>query len=144
MLTDRSEFDRLTTSTPTNSLPIIPTNDAHWMKDAKCTELDPYAIDEIFFVEKGQSYAHAKRYCSDCPVKLECGQYALKHSEPLDGYWGGLSRKDRTRLRQLLNLKVSVEETVVTFLTETAISTNRTVGTYLEITEHSSSLGTDD
>jgi WhiB family redox-sensing transcriptional regulator len=43
--------------------------------------------------------AHAaRRICSGCPVQAECATYGIENNEPT-GIWGGLSKKDRDRLR---------------------------------------------
>jgi WhiB family redox-sensing transcriptional regulator len=41
----------------------------------------------------------AKRICSGCEVRAECLEYALAHDERF-GIWGGLSERERRRLRR--------------------------------------------
>jgi WhiB family transcriptional regulator, redox-sensing transcriptional regulator len=36
----------------------------------------------------------ARRICSDCPVRQECLDYALRVNEPF-GIWGGLTEQER-------------------------------------------------
>lgn len=65
-----------------------------WRELARCAETEP----EIFFPEKGGSTRDAKRICADCPVKTECLEVALRNDERF-GIWGGLSERERRRLR---------------------------------------------
>lgn len=66
-----------------------------WMADALCAQTDP----EAFFPEKGGSSRAAKKVCAECPVRAECLAYALEHGERY-GVWGGMSERDRVRLRR--------------------------------------------
>jgi WhiB family redox-sensing transcriptional regulator len=66
-----------------------------WQADALCSQTDP----EAFFPEKGGSTRDAKRICSQCNVKAECLEYALKNDERF-GIWGGLSERERRRLKR--------------------------------------------
>jgi WhiB family transcriptional regulator, redox-sensing transcriptional regulator len=67
-----------------------------WQSDALCAETDP----EAFFPEKGGSTRDAKRICELCEVKVECLEYALQNDERF-GIWGGLSERERRKLRKL-------------------------------------------
>jgi hypothetical protein len=51
------------------------------------------------FPEKGGSTASAKKVCFSCEVRQTCLEYALEHDERF-GIWGGLSERQRRRLRQ--------------------------------------------
>ncbi|RFU21776.1 WhiB family transcriptional regulator [Geodermatophilus marinus] len=66
-----------------------------WQERALCAETDP----EAFFPEKGGSTREAKRICTGCEVKAECLEYALANDERF-GIWGGLSERERRRLRR--------------------------------------------
>jgi WhiB family redox-sensing transcriptional regulator len=66
-----------------------------WQERALCAETDP----EAFFPEKGGSTREAKKICSGCEVKAECLEYALGNDERF-GIWGGLSERERRRLRR--------------------------------------------
>jgi WhiB family redox-sensing transcriptional regulator len=68
---------------------------AEWQERALCAQTDP----EAFFPEKGGSTREAKRICSGCEVRAECLDYALAHDERF-GIWGGLSERERRRLRR--------------------------------------------
>jgi WhiB family transcriptional regulator, redox-sensing transcriptional regulator len=66
-----------------------------WQERALCAQTDP----EAFFPEKGGSTREAKRICSGCEVRAECLEYALANDERF-GIWGGLSERERRRLRR--------------------------------------------
>jgi WhiB family transcriptional regulator, redox-sensing transcriptional regulator len=73
---------------------LSPAGDASWRLEALCAETDP----EAFFPEKGGSTRDAKRVCSGCSVRAECLEFALANDERF-GIWGGLSERERRRLR---------------------------------------------
>ncbi len=66
-----------------------------WQERALCAQTDP----EAFFPEKGGSTREAKRVCVSCEVRAECLEYALAHDERF-GIWGGLSERERRRLKK--------------------------------------------
>ena len=66
-----------------------------WQDRALCAQTDP----EAFFPEKGGSTREAKKVCQSCEVRAECLEYALAHDERF-GIWGGLSERERRRLRR--------------------------------------------
>jgi WhiB family redox-sensing transcriptional regulator len=66
-----------------------------WQADALCAQTDP----EAFFPEKGGSTRDAKKICASCPVRAQCLEYALKNDERF-GIWGGLSERERRKLRK--------------------------------------------
>lgn len=66
-----------------------------WQRDALCAQTDP----EAFFPEKGGSTREAKSVCATCQVRAECLEYALMNDERF-GIWGGLSERERRRLRR--------------------------------------------
>ncbi|RNE48759.1 WhiB family transcriptional regulator [Corynebacterium alimapuense] len=68
-----------------------------WQDQALCAQTDP----EAFFPEKGGSTREAKRICQACSVRDDCLEYALEHDERF-GIWGGLSDRERRRLKRLL------------------------------------------
>jgi WhiB family redox-sensing transcriptional regulator len=68
--------------------------DESWRLEALCAETDP----EAFFPEKGGSTREAKRVCTGCAVRSECLEFALSNDERF-GIWGGLSERERRRLR---------------------------------------------
>jgi WhiB family redox-sensing transcriptional regulator len=68
---------------------------ASWQERALCAQTDP----EAFFPEKGGSTREAKKVCIGCEVRGECLEYALEHDERF-GIWGGLSERERRRLKK--------------------------------------------
>lgn len=78
-------------------LPLLP----EWSEQAACADADP----EVWFPEKGGTSRPAKRVCNGddtrpaCPVRDECLDYALDNDERF-GVWGGLSERQRRRLRE--------------------------------------------
>ena len=66
-----------------------------WQEQALCAQTDP----EAFFPEKGGSTREAKRICVGCEVKGDCLEYALMKDERF-GIWGGLSERERRRLKR--------------------------------------------
>jgi WhiB family transcriptional regulator, redox-sensing transcriptional regulator len=69
--------------------------DLGWQERALCAQTDP----EAFFPEKGGSTREAKKVCLSCEVRAECLEYALANDERF-GIWGGLSERERRRLRK--------------------------------------------
>ena len=67
-----------------------------WAEEALCAYVDP----DVFFPEKGGSSREAKRICAQCSVRDECLEYALANDERF-GIWGGLSERERRRLKRL-------------------------------------------
>lgn len=70
-------------------------DESGWQERALCAQTDP----EAFFPEKGGSTREAKKICVGCEVKAECLEYALEHDERF-GIWGGLSERERRRLKR--------------------------------------------
>jgi WhiB family transcriptional regulator, redox-sensing transcriptional regulator len=71
---------------------------ATWQRSANCLGVDP----DLFFPERGGSTREAKEVCRGCVVREECLQYALENGEKF-GIWGGLSERERRRLRRRRN-----------------------------------------
>jgi WhiB family redox-sensing transcriptional regulator len=69
--------------------------DRRWQERANCLGVDP----DLFFPERGASTREAKSVCAGCEVRLECLEYALDNGEKF-GIWGGLSERERRRLRR--------------------------------------------
>ncbi|MFJ4776182.1 WhiB family transcriptional regulator [Streptomyces sp. NPDC088762] len=72
-----------------------------WQSDALCREVG----SEQFFGpwneprrDREQRDAQAKELCASCPVRKVCLRHALLTGEPY-GVWGGLTAKERRRLR---------------------------------------------
>jgi WhiB family redox-sensing transcriptional regulator len=95
-------------STPT-VLPLIDAEELAWQERALCAQTDP----EAFFPEKGGSTREAKRVCTVCEVRVECLEYALDLDERF-GIWGGLSERERRRLKKQLQLEDTAVESLKT------------------------------
>jgi WhiB family redox-sensing transcriptional regulator len=66
-----------------------------WQADSLCAQTDP----EAFFPEKGGSTREAKKICTSCEVRSRCLEYALENDERF-GIWGGMSERERRKLRK--------------------------------------------
>lgn len=66
-----------------------------WKLRANCMGVDP----DLFFPERGASTKNAKEVCFGCVVRDECLEYALQNGEKF-GIWGGMSERERRRLRR--------------------------------------------
>lgn len=66
-----------------------------WQERALCAQTDP----EAFFPEKGGSTREAKKVCLSCDVRGDCLEYALANDERF-GIWGGLSERERRKLKR--------------------------------------------
>lgn len=70
-----------------------------WQRSALCAQTDP----DLFFPDSHQPrrYAEAtqwaKAVCVQCPVRLDCLEYALTLTER-HGIWGGLSEDELHQL----------------------------------------------
>ncbi|HLG01168.1 MAG TPA: WhiB family transcriptional regulator [Acidimicrobiia bacterium] len=74
-----------------------------WMLQARCRGANPGE----FFPSDGVGVDQARRVCAECPVRMECLEYALEHR--IDhGVWGGCSERERRRiLRRRRGVSVS-------------------------------------
>jgi len=68
-----------------------------WEQEAICCKLSPQER-ETFFPPRGRppKDPHWKQICFNCPVRLECLNYAIVHDE--DGNWGGSTERERRAL----------------------------------------------
>jgi WhiB family redox-sensing transcriptional regulator len=66
-----------------------------WRQRANCVGLDP----NLFFPVRGSSTREAKEVCRGCVVRGECLDYSLSSHEKF-GIWGGLSERERRRIRR--------------------------------------------
>ena len=74
--------------------------DYTWLRDAICRDTDP----DLFFPVGTTGYAlvqidRAKEVCGECPVKVDCLDYALETNQD-SGIWGGTSEEERRTLRR--------------------------------------------
>lgn len=61
-----------------------------------CSTLPIYTVDELFFRARGPVSNEVRELCNNCPVKMDCLQYAITYDEK--GVWGGFSYKERQDL----------------------------------------------
>lgn len=77
---------------------LIKEFEENWRSDAACKGLD----HGIFFQERGKSSRRAKQICLDCPVIIDCRDYAMgittKYPQKF-GVWGGMTYKQRIKER---------------------------------------------
>lgn len=74
--------------------------DYTWRGDAVCKDTDP----ELFFPvgTTGQALLQidrAKQVCDECPVKIECLDFAIETNQD-SGIWGGTSEEERRDIRR--------------------------------------------
>ena len=73
--------------------------DYTWRSNAICRDTDP----DLFFPIGTTGFAlmqidRAKEVCEQCPVKVDCLDYALETNQD-SGIWGGTSEEERRTLR---------------------------------------------
>jgi WhiB family redox-sensing transcriptional regulator len=66
-----------------------------WQRDAACIGHPEVS----FFPERGVSTRPARAVCARCLVRDDCLGYAMAHGIK-HGIWGGLSERERRRLRR--------------------------------------------
>ncbi len=71
-----------------------------WVGEPLCAQTDP----DAFFPEKGGSTQAAKQICAMCEVRLQCLDWAFANTMRF-GIWGGLSERERRRIRSPLWLE---------------------------------------
>lgn len=72
-----------------------------WAKEGACAQ-PPHGVQQrdwtdIWF---GGDDDKASDICRICPVLARCNKYALQAGPALRGTWGGLTEKDRARIRR--------------------------------------------
>jgi WhiB family redox-sensing transcriptional regulator len=73
----------------------VVSEERRWQERANCLGVDP----DLFFPERGASTREAKSVCRGCEVQGDCLEYALSNGEKF-GIWGGLSERERRRVRR--------------------------------------------
>lgn len=68
--------------------------DAEWRIRALCRDMSA----DLFFPADNESLKEAKEVCFQCPVRRACLNEAMLQHE-IWGVWGGLSERERRRLR---------------------------------------------
>jgi WhiB family redox-sensing transcriptional regulator len=64
-----------------------------WTRQSACRGLDPM----IFYPVSDEEAGAAQSVCAECPVQVDCLEYALENRER-DGVWGGATERDRRRI----------------------------------------------
>jgi WhiB family transcriptional regulator, redox-sensing transcriptional regulator len=81
--------------TPAGFHQAITFDPAEWREQAACRSMGP----GFFYVDRGEMLTAAKAICAACPSREPCLEYALANNERF-GLWGGLSERERRRLRR--------------------------------------------
>lgn len=77
--------------------------------EALCREIgvEPFfAPDKDEVSERPQTYDAARKVCASCVHKVDCADWGIRYE--VHGMWGGLSPKERQRLRSKLNIKIPI------------------------------------
>ena len=86
-------------SIPTSSL-VLANADYTWRRHAICRDTDP----DLFFPVGTTGHAlvqidRAKQVCGECPVSVDCLDYAMETNQD-SGIWGGTSEEERRTMRR--------------------------------------------
>jgi WhiB family redox-sensing transcriptional regulator len=73
---------------------ITTKGDQSWVAKANCRGLRT----NLFYPERGDDSSEPKAVCVGCAVREECLTFAMDNGER-HGVWGGLSERQRRRLR---------------------------------------------
>lgn len=76
-------------------LEVLSAQELAWQDLANCRGADP----DLFFPERGASTRTAKSICRECSVRPDCLEFAIVSSEKF-GIWGGMSERERRRIRR--------------------------------------------
>jgi WhiB family redox-sensing transcriptional regulator len=68
-----------------------------WLPGGACREPD---VDPEWFFPHGENYDRGREVCRRCPVKVQCGQWAMDTGQEF-GLWGALTPEERKRLRRM-------------------------------------------
>lgn len=76
--------------------PSLENHNFAWRLQALCVGEDP----EMFFplAETERATARARAVCRQCPVLLDCRDWAIRHGET-DGVWGDTTASQRRAIR---------------------------------------------
>jgi WhiB family redox-sensing transcriptional regulator len=74
--------------------------DYSWRANSLCRDTDP----DLFFPIGTTGHAltqieRAKQVCGECPVSMECLEFALETNQD-SGIWGGTSEEERRTIRR--------------------------------------------
>lgn len=71
-----------------------------FLDDGACRGLDP----ELFYAESAAAVAKAKSFCTECPVRQRCLEWAMTREE--FGVWGGTTARERAAMRRQRGLRL--------------------------------------
>jgi WhiB family redox-sensing transcriptional regulator len=63
-----------------------------------CMVSDPDAWLPNMAQGNSREIVNVRKLCQQCPVKMPCAEYAIANPD-LQGIWGGLAPRERTRIR---------------------------------------------
>jgi len=73
-----------------------------WWDSANCLGADA----DMFFSERGDATAKAKKICGACLVQVECLDFAVETVQRW-GIWGGMTERERRPIRRARAIKVN-------------------------------------
>jgi WhiB family redox-sensing transcriptional regulator len=72
---------------------------AQWRSAGACLRADPDLFFPVSVTGRAlEQIAKAKAVCADCPVWVQCLDFAQAH-HPVDGIWAGTTEEDRQNAR---------------------------------------------
>ena len=115
-MTETTSFDAAATGRASFAdISVEHGEDKSWQDLANCLGVDP----DLFFPERGASTREAKEVCRGCVVRDDCLEYALANGEKF-GIWGGMSERERRRIRRQRALARTAAASAATARTATA------------------------
>lgn len=84
-----------------------PEPDLSWRPLGACVGQDP----NLFYPGRGEANREAAAICAECPVSGPCLEWALRHEH--FGTWGGVSERERRRLRKKRGIRVDSPQVAV-------------------------------
>lgn len=94
-------------------LTIYDFNDQPWRKEAACV-----GSSHLFFTERGTPLDRAVTMCMECPVRIDCIEYAIE-TRPSYGLWGGFGAKPLQHIRRLLKSGEHTLESAIQYIDNT-------------------------
>lgn len=92
---------------PTRSGGDVERDPHAWERSALCAQVD----GDLWFPDKGGSTREAKAICSRCPVAVECLEAALTDPGDFYGIRGGVSVKERIKIRKDRGIQLPKNQT---------------------------------
>lgn len=76
-----------------------------WRSQARCRDLDPSWFFPVGVTGEAEiQIRRVKEFCSECPVSLECLEFALRTNQEY-GIWGGKDEEERRIIRRIRRLQ---------------------------------------